>query len=295
MQNLITGAGIARELGISRQRISVLINNGTLAAALVSVKGKKRKMLDKNRALQIMRASLDPAQRRNGEDNSEYHQAKAAELRIKIEKMQFELKVRRGEFVKKKDAERKLALMLAAGRSSFENATVQLSHELSTETDRHKIFVISSKILNTAFYHMRAAATITEAAMEGISESEIKKALEKVDNAPVGKVAAAKLYSEILRAVSQGLSICEGLDVKKPGRYDSCFLHDDIVLDCYSLFARLRRSLLDPAIEIRDIIPVFEVELKALRNEIDKRICGEGAEIGAEYKGLLKSGAKDLK
>ena len=98
-----------------------------------------------------------------------------------------------------------------------------------------------------------------------------------------------------MRAVSQGLSICDDSDIKKPGRYDSAFMHSDIVLDTFALFARLRRSLLDPAIEIRDIIPVFEVELKALRNEIDKRICGEGAEIGAEYKGLLKSGAKALK
>ena len=91
-----------------------------------------------------------------------------------------------------------------------------------------------------------------------------------------------------------GIEPCDW-DVKKPGRYDSCFEHDPIIYDTYAIFARLRRTLLETDPENSGILSCLYIRLKTLRIEIRNRIIGEPEKIGDLYKELLQKGAKHIK
>lgn len=303
---LVSQQGFAKKVGVSRQRINVLVKSGVLKPALAKIPGKKFLLLDEDLALSILNKSLDPSKKRDGQTTSEYHSAKAAEIRAKVEKIQFENEIRKAKYILREEAERLTSIMLLAAREAFENAQIELCHSLASESDPAKLYAISGKILNRAFYQMKIASGIVEDLNTGIREDEIKKALALIDDAPVGKIAAGRLYEELLRAISDAVIIFDDeddsgetepsdWDVKNPGRYDSPFQHDPIVLDTYAIFCRLRRSLIEVAPETSGILNCLYIRLKTLRLEIRNRIIEEPEKIGDLYKELLQSGAKHIK
>ena len=302
----ISQQAFAKKIGVSRQRVNTLVKNGTLTAALVSIPGKKKQALDEDKALEILGKSLDPAKKRNGELSTPYHEAKTAELRAKVEKIQFENNIRKGKYILREESDRLASIMLLAARMGFENAQIELSHSLAKESDPAKLYVIPGKILNRAFYEMQIASGIVEMIEDGKTEAEIKRAIKLIDDFPPGKIAAARLYDEILRAVCEGSIILDddaddsseiercNWNIQQPGRYDSPFEHDPIIYDVYAIFARLRRSLLEIDPKTAGTLSCLYIRLKTLRLEIRNRIIGEPEKIGDLYTELLESGAKHI-
>jgi len=196
------------------------------------------------------------------------------------------------KYIQKKEAQFLFQTAVEVIKETLENAGVRLSHHLAHENDPARIHVIITKEIRRAVYEMKATLKVLALEQRGASDDEIKSALAKVRAAPVGKESAARIYNELLRAISYGLF--EITDIKAPGKYDSPFTHGDIVYDVYSLFCDLRRTLMEAAPVNRDLLPIFVGELKRLQNEITKRIVGDKSNIGDAYKSLRKSGARIL-
>ena len=83
----ISQTTLAKKVGVTKARINALVKNGTLKPVQVIVPGKKLPQLDEDKALEILSKSLDPSKKRNGKSDTEYHEAKADELKAKVEKI----------------------------------------------------------------------------------------------------------------------------------------------------------------------------------------------------------------
>ena len=75
---LVSQQSFAKKIGVSRQRINFLVKNGTLAPAVVKIRGKK--FLNEDLALSILNKSLDPTKQHNQTVSSEYQAARLENL-----------------------------------------------------------------------------------------------------------------------------------------------------------------------------------------------------------------------
>ena len=75
---LVSQQSFAKKIGVSRQRINFLVKNGTLAPAVVKIRGKK--FLNEDLALSILNKSLDPTKQHNQMVSSEYQAARLENL-----------------------------------------------------------------------------------------------------------------------------------------------------------------------------------------------------------------------
>jgi hypothetical protein len=137
----ITPAEFARRNDLSRARVSQLMQ-GILEPAIIRVPGKKRVLLDEQKASAFYRAFSDPAKQRNRTQNSEYTEARLLNMEYQNKILAAKIEKKKARYVSKAEVQSEIRDAYRIIEKNALDLPRQMAAKLAKEKDEIKVLKI---------------------------------------------------------------------------------------------------------------------------------------------------------
>jgi tRNA U34 5-carboxymethylaminomethyl modifying GTPase MnmE/TrmE len=130
---MVTQVSLAKELGVTKQAISLLVLSGRLP----SVEGTKK--LDREVCIKLYRENIAPAAQHGGAGNTTYDKARTRKTHAEAIIKEIDAQRAMGEVMAIDDVQKQAFNMYRSTRDALLNIPSKISPELACETDPHKV------------------------------------------------------------------------------------------------------------------------------------------------------------